>query len=105
MRWDVCLSAKALKQQNKLPKDLQFVLLLLTEDLTYKGGNPGSHCPNYKKFKGLKGQTKNEDWRHCHLQKGNPTYVCCWKVLEDSRTIEVYYVGTHTNAPYRKRCN
>lgn len=41
-----------------------------------------------------------DDWGHCHLQKGNPTYVCCWKVFEDTQTIEVYYVGTHENAPY-----
>ena len=100
MKWEVCLSTKALKQKNKLPEDLQFVLLLLTEDLKNKGGNPGSQWPNYKKFKGMKGQRKNDDWRHCHLQKGKPTYVCCWKVFEDTQRIEVYYVGTHENAPY-----
>jgi hypothetical protein len=89
MKWDVFLSNKALKQKNKLP-----------EDLKSNDGNPGSQWPNYKKFKGLKGQRKNDDWRHCHLQKGNPTYVCCWKVFKDTQTIEVYYVGTHENSPY-----
>jgi hypothetical protein len=100
MEWDVFLSTKVLKQKSKLSDDLQFVLFLLTEDLKNKGGNPGKNWPNYKKFKGLKGQRKNDDWRHCHLQKGNPTYVCCWKVFEDAQIIEVYYVGTHENAPY-----
>ncbi len=57
-------------QKNKLPEDMPFVLLLLMEDLKNKGGNPGVYWPNYKKFKGLKGQRKNDDWRHCHLQKG-----------------------------------
>ena len=100
MEWDVFLSTKALKQKDKLPDDLQFVLLLLVEELKNKGGNPGGNWPNYGKLNGLKGQRKNDDWRHCHLQKGNPTYVGCWKVFEDTQSIEVYYVGTHENAPY-----
>jgi len=100
MNWNVSLSNKANKLKAKLSKDLQFVLFLLTEDLKNKGGNPGTNWPNYGKFKGLKGQKKSDDWRHCHLQKGNPTYVCCWKVFEETKSIEVYYVGTHENAPY-----
>ena len=100
IRWDVFLTTKADKQKAMLNDDLQLVLLLLVEDLKNKGSNPGANWPNYGKFKGLKGQKKSDDWRHCHLQKGNPTYVCCWKVFENSKTIEVYYVGTHENAPY-----
>lgn len=46
MKWEVYLSTKALKQKNKLPEDLQFVLFLLTEDLKNKGGNPGSQWLN-----------------------------------------------------------
>jgi len=99
MKWNVSLSNKANKQKAILSEDLQFVLFLLTEDLK-KGGNPGSGWSNYGKLKGLKGQRKNDDWRHCHLQKGNPTYVCCWAVFEETKSIEVYYVGTHENAPY-----
>ena len=100
MNWDVYLSNKADKQKNKLSEDLQFVILLLVEDLKPKGGNPGPGWPNYGKLKGLKAQKKTDDWRHCHLQKGNPTYVCCWQVFEESNLIEVYYVGTHERAPY-----
>jgi len=81
MEWNIILTTKALKQKNKLSNDLQFFLLLLVEDLKNKGGNPGYHWPNYGKFTGLKGQRKKDDWRHCHLQKGNPTHVCCWKVF------------------------
>ena len=44
---------------------------------------------------------KGTDKRHCHLQKGRPTYVCCWEVINKKRKIiEVYYVGTHEKAPY-----
>lgn len=48
---DVFLSTKALKQKNKLPEDLQLVLLLLVEDLKNKSGNPGIHWPNYKNLR------------------------------------------------------
>lgn len=49
----------------------------------------------------LQGVKSNRDLRHCHLIKGNPTYVCCWEVVEDEvKIIEVYYAGTHEKAPY-----
>lgn len=68
---------------------------LLIKDLTIKG--PTVDWPNYGKLHGK----KNEDKRHCHLKKGKPTFVCCWEVLDKNiRIIEVYYVGTHENAPY-----
>lgn len=38
---------------------------------------------------------------HCHLKKGKPTYVACWSVIDKKlKQIEIYYVGTHENAPY-----
>ncbi len=38
---------------------------------------------------------------HCHLKKGHPTYVVCWRVTSKQlKTVEVYYVGTHEKAPY-----
>ena len=38
---------------------------------------------------------------HCHIKKGNPTYVVCWNT-EDKKVklVEIYYVGTHEKAPY-----
>jgi hypothetical protein len=41
------------------------------------GPAPGKGWSNYGKLKGNK-----EDLRHCHLIKGNPTYVCCWEVID-----------------------
>lgn len=43
-----------------------------------------------------------EDYEfHCHLKKGKPTYVACWRVVDKkNKKIEVYYVGTLENAPY-----
>jgi hypothetical protein len=38
---------------------------------------------------------------HCHLRRGNPTYVAVWEVTNKQiKLVEVRYVGTHENAPY-----
>lgn len=100
MTWTVYFSTKAAKQVNKLTKinkNAVLSLQLLVEDLKSKGANPGAGWHNYGKLKGKKGV----DRRHCHLLKGNPTYVCCWGVIDDeAKIIEVYYAGTHEKAPY-----
>ncbi|MDF2939381.1 MAG: hypothetical protein K0R66_23 [Gammaproteobacteria bacterium] len=72
------------------------VLQFLLEDLINEG--PAAWAwPNYGKLYGK----RFEDKRHCHIKKGKPTYVCCWEVIDNEiRIIEVYYVGTHENAPY-----
>lgn len=96
MRWTVNFNHKAVKQTKKLNRKILSVLSLLIEDLAEKGPFPGKQWPNYSKLKGLK-----RDARHCHLIKGQPTYVCCWEVLSKKEFIlEVYYVGTHEKAPY-----
>jgi len=70
-------------------------LRLLFMDLATNGPT-AKGWPNYSKLQGVKG-----DKRHCHLQKGKPTYVCCWEVVDKKRKIiEVYYAGTHEKAPY-----
>jgi mRNA-degrading endonuclease RelE of RelBE toxin-antitoxin system len=97
MRWTVNFSNKASKQTKKLNKRVLLVLRLLVQDLEVKGSVAGHQWPNYGRLKG----SKNRDLRHCHLIKGNPTYVCCWKVIDKKqKIIEVYYVGTHEQAPY-----
>lgn len=96
MHWDVTFTAKSAKQVKQLKERTQLALQLLVNDLQTKGPAPGKHWPNYGKLKGK----KQEDKRHCHLIKGNPTYVCCWLVRKDINIIEVYYVGTHEKAPY-----
>ena len=52
-----------------------------------------SNWPNYTKM--------NDEEYHCHLKKGRPTYVVCWRIISKiEKTIEVYYAGTHEKAPY-----
>lgn len=79
----------------------RLALKLLVEHLKYKGPAPGKEWPNYGKLKGIKGVKGSRDLKHCHLIKGNPTYVCCWEVINNElKIIEVYYAGTHERAPY-----
>lgn len=96
MKWDVQFTNSAVKQMSKLNETVQLVLQVLVTDLQRKGANPGKEWHNYSKLHGK----KQEDKRHCHLIKRNPTYVCCWQVYKSEKRIEVYYVGTHEKAPY-----
>lgn len=97
MKWKIILNNQTTKQLKKLPEKVALVTQLLVEDLKDKGPYPGSHWPNYGKLHGK----KKEDKRHCHLIKGNPTYVACWEILDkNDHLIEVYYVGTHEKTPY-----
>jgi len=49
--------------------------------------------PNYSKL--------SDTRHHCHLKRGNPTYVAIWQVDNDLiNFVEVIYVGTHENAKY-----
>ena len=96
MTWSIVFSKSASKQTKKLNKKTLFILDLLVMDLMTKGPSPGKKWPNYSKLKG-----QNADYRHCHLSKGSPTYVCCWEIVDKTiKLIEVYYVGTHEKAPY-----
>lgn len=95
MNWTVYFSKKSAKQAAKLSERAISVLDLLIDDLRENGPIPGRQWPNYRKLQGQK-----KDARHCHLIKGNPTYVCCWEVNKQNKIIEIYYVGTHEKAPY-----
>lgn len=96
MPWEIKIHRKVSKQIQKLPKKVQSALLLLLRDLEKNGPRPSGSWRNYSKFKGMKG-----DKRHCHINSGKPTYVCCWEVVDNEiRMIEVYYAGTHEKAPY-----
>jgi len=96
--WTVTFSREAKKQYKKLERSgskkpsIIDVIDLLALDLQSFGPHLAA-WPHY----GLLGK----DHFHCHLRKGNPTYVACWKLVDKlSRQIEVYYVGSHENAPY-----
>ena len=99
MTWAVVFSRDAAKQYKKLERNgsknpsVVDVIDLLALDL----GNQGPHILSWPHYGPLAGK----DHFHCHLRKGRPTYVACWRITNKQlRTIEVYYVGTHEGAPY-----
>lgn len=96
-KWNVYLHRSAEKQYNKLKRSgskpsITDIINLLLIELT-KEGPYRTNWPSYGPLE--KGE------HQCHLKDGRPTFVACWKVLdEEKKIIEVYYVGTHENAPY-----
>lgn len=98
MSWQVQIKskvAKSLKNRQRIPMEVESATIALVTELEASG--PVVDWPNYGK---LKNQGKSVDRRHCHLQKGKPTWVACWEVDAKNKLIEVYYVGTHEKAPY-----
>lgn len=95
--WLVSIKKKVFKDvrnRKKIPIDVENVLLALIAELRH---GPAVNWPNYGK---LQNKGKDLDLRHCHLQKGKPTWVACWVEDNQNKSIEVYYVGTHEKAPY-----
>lgn len=94
-KWVIETSTAVKRAVVKLPVKVLLQFRFLYEELGCRGPSL-SDWPNYGKLRNIKG-----DKRHCHLQKGRPTYVCCWEVKDKVKMIiEVYYVGTHEKAPY-----
>ena len=90
--WHVRLSKKADKGLAKLPKVVRINLTALMKQIEAQGPVRGD-WPNYGKL--------GPNRHHCHLKKGQPTYVAVWEELETGiRVVEVTYAGTHEKAPY-----
>jgi hypothetical protein len=80
------------KQNAKLSKPVRQILFALMNDIEVDGPVRGD-WPNYGKLASGR--------HHCHLKKGNPTYVAVWEVRDKKiKLVEVTYVGTHEKAPY-----
>jgi hypothetical protein len=95
--WTVKTIGKAEKQTKELPSDIDAALQFLKRDLQWRGPVL-SNWPHYGKIKGLQ---KNVDIRHCHLNKGRPTYVAAWKVVDKkNKKMEIIHVGTHEKTDY-----
>ena len=69
--WTVNLVGQAKKAFKELPKDTAKTLRLLVEDLEFNGYQR-NNWPNFGKLK--------DSIYHCHLEKGKPTYVACWRI-------------------------
>ncbi len=90
--WTVKIQKKAKKGIAKLPEKVRSALKLLMREIKVSGPVKGN-WPNYGKlFPTL---------HHCHLKKGNPTYVAVLEVRgREINLVEVIYAGTHEKAPY-----
>lgn len=92
MSWIVKLSRKAEKQKAKLSKAVRQTLYALIHDIEATGCIRGDWS-HYGKL--------SDGSHHCHLKKGNPTYVAVWVERDkEIKLVEVVYVGTHEKAPY-----
>jgi len=90
--WTVNLTGQAKKFDKNLSEQAAESFLLLLKELK-NDGPYRANWPNYTKMA--------DDDYHCHIKKGRPTYVVCWKIYDKKyKIMEVYYVGTHEKAPY-----
>ncbi len=97
-KWAVDLSPGATRQKKKLPKPIHDEFLILIGDMEAEGPYQ-NEWPNYGRLQ--KDRRIPADAYHCHLKKGKPTYVACWQVVNKKiKILEIFYVGTHENAPY-----
>ena len=97
INWIVTYTGKADKQRRKLPQKVQEMLDLLTIEIE----KVGPVRSNWSHFGPLKGKDFPENTYHCHIKKGRPTYVSCWYIIDKKlKQVEIFYVGTHENAPY-----
>ena len=90
--WQITLHPKVIKKIPALPKRVQQTLALLLREIELNGPARGN-WPNYGKL--------GKDMYHCHLKKGQPTYVAVWLLRDkEIRLVEITYAGTHEKAPY-----
>lgn len=90
--WTVDLTGQARKADKNLSNDAAKAFVVLLKELKQFGPSR-YNWPHYTKMHG--------DDYHCHLKKGRPTYVVCWRITDKkNKLIKVYYAGTHENAPY-----
>ncbi len=96
--WQVGYSTLAKKQRKRLQIAITSQLANLAWDLEHYGPIQ----PEWTHYAPLK-KSKNvpHNAHHCHIKSGRPTYVVCWQVIDKTiKIIEIFYVGTHENAPY-----
>ena len=92
MTWTVTIKRSVVKQVRKLLLSIKESLYALLLEIEKTGPIRGNWA-NYGKL------AKNR--HHCHLRKGQPTYVAVWDVKSKKiKLVEVIYVGSHEKAPY-----
>jgi len=94
LMWKVLINKKSAKARDKLPVEVKSKFDLLLKELNVDG----PYRKNWLNYSPLKNKKK---LYHCHIKKGQPTYVVVWEILDKTiKIIGVQYVGTHEKAPY-----
>ncbi len=96
--WEVGFTSKAARRKKQLPETVAEELARLIKNMELAGPiqKDWSHFGPLKKDRNIPSNSY-----HCHLKSGRPTYVACWQVIDKKiQIIEIFYVGTHENAPY-----
>jgi mRNA-degrading endonuclease RelE of RelBE toxin-antitoxin system len=97
--WDVDFAPSAKRKKEKLPPKIKEALAFLVQELE-TAGPIRKNWPNFGDLEKSRKRVPANAY-HCHLKKGRPTYVACWSVEDKKlKIIEIFYVGTHENAPY-----
>jgi len=97
INWVVSYSSKAVKQRKNLSQKIQEILDALVIEIE----KAGPIRNNWSHFGPLKGKDLPANTYHCHIKSGRPTYVSCWYIVDKKlKKVEIFYVGSHENAPY-----
>jgi mRNA-degrading endonuclease RelE of RelBE toxin-antitoxin system len=92
--WNIVVSNRVRKQLAKLTDDIRDRFETLIKDIQIYG----PIIPQWPHFSKLQG---TNDYYHCHLKRGHPTYVAVWKVADQTiQLIEMRYIGTHEGINY-----
>lgn len=92
MVWMVQAKKNVQKQAKSMPKPAKENLYALMREI-HKSGPVRGNWPNYGKL--------GPNRHHCHIKKGQPTYVAVWEEKENEiQLVEIMYAGTHEKAPY-----
>lgn len=92
--WQILIPKKVLGDLKALPESISANFWALIKAMAVLGPVRGD-WPNYGKLR--------PKIHHCHVKKGQPTYVMVWKVSDSKlKKVEVLYAGTHEKADYKK---
>ncbi len=93
MLWRVYVKKRTLRLVERMPSRAQEAFGRLRTVLEQVGPTGPHAWRNYGKLKG------EINTFHCHLTPDHQ-WVACWRSEHEILTIEIFYAGSHQNAPY-----
>jgi hypothetical protein len=93
MKWRVVAARRTLKVLERMPLKARDSFWRLFAVLGDSGPTGPRNWRNYGKLK------SRDAAYHCHLTADH-RWVACWRAEEDTLVIEIFYLGSHQDAPY-----